>query len=237
MKTISNLLLLFALLSIFSACTVTKRHFGSGYHVEWKHRFSDKEREESGSAKTPVDASEKLMDTPIIDLEKEHDSTSLASSVIDSEVKSDVPIATDFPIKKSHKQPFLKSVKPLKMIKQLASSKRAAKDPSKSPKSDSRQVDIFTWIALGILGLLLIAVLVLHFMKLLAEAPAIIVLALTAIASLVFSTISIKRVFNSPDDYSGKGITIAVFAVSVLLSLGLIFYAFYLFIQAIMNIW
>lgn len=42
-----SLLLIFSISAVFCSCTITKRHFGNGYHVEWKRKIaaidSDKE--------------------------------------------------------------------------------------------------------------------------------------------------------------------------------------------------
>ncbi|WP_341900587.1 hypothetical protein [Fluviicola taffensis] len=42
-----NLLLLFCASIIFCSCTITKRHFGNGYHVEWNRKMkgSDSQKE------------------------------------------------------------------------------------------------------------------------------------------------------------------------------------------------
>ncbi|WP_430405430.1 hypothetical protein [Fluviicola sp.] len=36
-----NLLLLFCTSIIFCSCTITKRHFGNGYHIEWKRKYQE----------------------------------------------------------------------------------------------------------------------------------------------------------------------------------------------------
>jgi hypothetical protein len=50
MKILINLLCLVAALFIFDSCTVTKRHFGGGYHVEWKKKWND-EKDQSVAKK------------------------------------------------------------------------------------------------------------------------------------------------------------------------------------------
>ncbi|WP_343631284.1 hypothetical protein [Fluviicola sp.] len=43
MKIISNIFFLVAVLLVFDSCTITKRHFGSGYHVEWNKKWKENE--------------------------------------------------------------------------------------------------------------------------------------------------------------------------------------------------
>ncbi len=43
MKIIIQLFCLGAVLFIFDSCTVTKRHFGGGYHVEWKKKWNEED--------------------------------------------------------------------------------------------------------------------------------------------------------------------------------------------------
>jgi hypothetical protein len=42
-----NLLLIFSISVVFCSCTITKRHFGNGYHIEWNRKItaSDSEKE------------------------------------------------------------------------------------------------------------------------------------------------------------------------------------------------
>lgn len=43
MKIVINVFCVAAVLSVFHSCTVTKRHFGGGYHVEWNKKWKENE--------------------------------------------------------------------------------------------------------------------------------------------------------------------------------------------------
>ncbi|TSJ44895.1 hypothetical protein [Fluviicola chungangensis] len=43
MKIIANLFCFTTILIVFNSCTITKRHFGGGYHVEWKKKWNTEE--------------------------------------------------------------------------------------------------------------------------------------------------------------------------------------------------
>lgn len=219
---------LFVLLLICGACTITKRHFGPGYHVEWKHRFSEKTPDESGSIEKTVNVYEIPVETEFP--EKALDSSQFNLPASNDEVKSDSesPVTNDL----THKKSFVKSIEPLKIVRQVTHSKQAEKDHPKPKKSDSKRVDVLTWIALGLLSLLLITALIVALLKVLIN-PVFTIFLILAVGSLVLSSISLKRVLNSPEDYSGKALTIIVFALSVLICLGLSLYILRLDIKEI----
>lgn len=49
-----SLLLIFSISAVFCSCTITKRHFGNGYHVEWKRKIkTGTNRQENSKIETP----------------------------------------------------------------------------------------------------------------------------------------------------------------------------------------
>jgi hypothetical protein len=43
MKNLNLLLLIFSTSTIFCSCTITKRHFGNGYHIEWNRKIKERD--------------------------------------------------------------------------------------------------------------------------------------------------------------------------------------------------
>ena len=53
------------------SCTVTKRYFGSGYHVEWKKNFGKEKTPESNHDKITLSEENTLALEPIVDYTKQ----------------------------------------------------------------------------------------------------------------------------------------------------------------------
>lgn len=209
--------LLFILSILFlTGCTITKRHFGPGYHVEWKKHYSGTEKktekqenwkEEYVRASDPSNA---ISGSEIL-----KDSIQFAEAN-----SSDIPLDTDEQ-KTTNSEVQLK----IKMNQSLISTKHISDDdvPIDQPK---RKVEPLTWVALGgiLFGIFL------SLLSFLVTAPEIIwgVLFGLCILVMVCTIVSVIRVIKHPEKYKGKGLTWTLFGLTLVGILAILFMIVYL---------
>jgi hypothetical protein len=192
--------LLFTLLSLLLlvSCTITKRHSGPGYHVEWKKSYS----------KTESDAEKTVLSDPKTDVPKESEST-LQASISSSD-------STDLKIQKGEvvmeeSETSIKDSEPEndEVIPSLAERKIMTQEPDvvDQPK---RKVEPFTWAALGSLFLGLLLLVTIGFAEI-----TFILLIIFASLMVIFSIVSLIRVVRHPELYKGKGLTWTLFMLGM----------------------
>jgi hypothetical protein len=208
--------LLFTLLSILLlvSCTITKRHSGRGYHVEWKKVHAKTENETE-----PLNT---------IDAGQEH---SMRSE--ESEVRMEAIIPTD-----SVNTPERISSDPLETLveeqtivletqsefkdESLLKSEPVIKDDSVEPK---RKVELFTWISLGGLGLAIIFALL--SLTVLAIEFTWIFIAVNYFIFVISSMISIVHIRENPGAYKAKALSWTLFGLSLATIAGTIGFTIY----------
>ncbi|MGV3613580.1 MAG: hypothetical protein ACO1N0_21650 [Fluviicola sp.] len=209
---------LFALLPLLClvACTITKRHFGPGYHVEWK--------------KSPTKTQNEPDDFNIADANQEHSITS-----VDNEIGIEEVIPTD-PTKEVIETIPLNNLKiPIEdkttvlEIQSERSNDSIQSDPTSNDEElreeQKRIVEPFTWISLGGLVLTIIfAILIL------TMSPMTIIWILAAVHNFIFvigSMISVVHIRRNPSHYKGKGLTWALFGLGLATIAGTLSFTIY----------
>jgi hypothetical protein len=197
---------LFILSSLFLlvGCTVTKRNFNSGYHVEWKRPLqSTKERGvENKDIGLKNDLSE--VRSVIPDAKQPVSENEIpAESVQISEVTE-----IENPEAQIEEQKDISGTQQELKTNSVINPDSVSDDevPIDQPK---RKVDPFTWVALGGIFLGLLLLLTIGFTD-------ITLAVLTGIGLLViiFSIISIIRILKHPERYKAKGLTWTLFGLS-----------------------
>jgi hypothetical protein len=196
--------LLFILLPLLllAGCTITKRHFGPGYHVEWKKSYSKPEHE--------------VRQLNVTDLGRESsvatDKNEAIYEVIATDTMYRVELISPDLLEISIEEPTGFSENPLQTeIKPVIESDQIPNDevPVDAPK---RRVEPFTWAALSgiLLGFFLCLI------SFLLTSPEIILGIVTGIGILVivFSIVSVVRIIKHPESYKGKGLTWTLFGLS-----------------------
>lgn len=232
-STQTSILLGLLLIAILGSCTITKRHFGSGYHIEWKQHFSEKKESDDQRELTSQIEPNNSVNFLLIEHQIEPfipKSDSIGDRTLKPSPKEETS-TKNLTLRKSSSLSF----KPIQILKkEITAKKQLVNEPKKQQKPP---VDTLTWVALGFFITLIVAGFILLFSNLLFDFLYIAILAMFAIAGLIISGISLKNVTSYPDDYSGKGLTIAIFVLNAIICFGLIIWAFYLLIQALLNLW
>lgn len=196
---------LFTLLSILLlvGCTITKRHFGPGYHVEWKKSHAKTENE---SYKLSVADSKQEYSIKSTNNEIVIEEVILIDSVnIRDPISCDnleIPMEGQRSVSESQSERSNDSIK-----SELISNDE---EPLKEQK---RRVEPFTWISLGGLVLTIIfAILIL------TMSPMAIIWILATVHYFIFvigSMISVVHIRRNPSKYKGKGFTWTLFALGL----------------------
>ncbi|MNU69208.1 hypothetical protein D3C71_585910 [compost metagenome] len=205
--------LLFILLSfcMLFACTITKRHFGAGYHIEWKRNHLTEEKKDNSNNKILLEnnflpeARPLTPKTPIIENSKSQDSITpgVSKPLINNEI-----IVQE---KKSYEINIIHQAK----RKQLEESNNRGivnEDPT-TIEEKPKKVEKFTWFALGPLmlgGSLLMILSLIGFYS----SPFGIVLMVLGLLATIFSVISVVRIRKNPDRYKAKWLTWTLFGLS-----------------------
>lgn len=197
-------------------CTITKRHFGSGYHVEWKKSVSKTKNEvdrlniadsERGSSMMP-DENEVILEEMI-----STDTMHRAEVISPDQLEILIEEPTGF-----SETPVQSEIKPLIASDQISDEEVPVDEPK-------RRVEPFTWAALGCILLGLLLLLTIEFDLALG------VLTGLGILLIIFSIISLIRIVRHPELYKAKGLTWTLFWLSMAgISGGLVILIFYLLV-------
>ncbi len=208
--------LLFILLSccLLFACTITKRHFGAGYHMEWKRSFHQKKTEENQQEKFPLetselkDSSEKteapgsitlVQETPL----KEMDENTI-SSVDDEKGMAFGMRCRD----EMHRVPTERKRQEINNL--------SAQDLDQPVPEVKKKTEPLTWVSIGILiGMSISIALISVFSSFLYLGTGVFIFGLVLVV-FICSLISYIRVRRHPDRYKNKGLTKFIFALSMI---------------------
>ena len=214
-----RLLFTFLPLLLIVSCTVTKRHFGPGYYVEWKKSHPNEGNE---AEKTNLDHLKKdfpkEVETDLIVITLQIDSTDL--SLLENETLADEP--------KTFESSYTKDLKleNEEVLPSLTERKTVLIEPEEEVDQPKRRVDPFTWAALGSLFLGLLLLITIGF----AEMTSIVLVILASLMA-IFSIISLIRIIRHPELYKAKGLTWSLFWLSMAgISAGLVVLIFYLLV-------
>lgn len=206
---------LFTLLSILLlvGCTITKRHFGPGYHVEWKKSYSKTEHEAY-----QLNVTDSGRESSVMPLENEEipevistDTIHRAELISPNLLEISIEEPTGF-----SETPVQSEIKPVIESDQILDDEDAINEPK-------RKVEPFTWAAFGCILLGLLLLLTIEFDLALG------VLTGLGILLIIFSIISLIRIVRHPELYKAKGLTWTLFWLSMAgISGGLVILIFYL---------
>ncbi|WP_300664682.1 hypothetical protein [Fluviicola sp.] len=203
--------LLFTLLSfcVLFACTITKRHFGAGYHVEWKRNLEKKKTEENPERKF-------LLET-----------TELIDSSEEAKVPESVPVSEGIPLKEIDEK-MVSSADEQGMKRTIEKQHIASRQEESHRKVDNlsiqsldqpvsevkKKTEPLTWVSMGIfIGMGISIGLISVFSSFLYLGTGIFITGLVLVL-FICSLISFIRVSRHPDRYKNKGLTNFMFALS-----------------------
>lgn len=190
-------------ISLLVGCTITKRHFGPGYHVEWKKSVSKTENEvdrltmtDSGRESSMVpDENEVIFEETI-----STDTMRRTELISPDQLEISIEEPADF-----SKTPAQSEIKPLIVSDRISDEKV----PVEVPK---RRVELFTWISLG--SLILAVIFAILSLTLAIGIPWIFA-AVHYFGFVIFSMISVVQVRKNPSKYKGKGLTWTLFGLGL----------------------
>ncbi|WP_294673111.1 hypothetical protein [uncultured Fluviicola sp.] len=200
-------------LLLLAGCTITKRHFGTGYHVEWKKSYSKTEHEayqlnvtDSGRESSVMpDENEEI--PKVISTDTMHRAELISPDLLEISIEEPTGFS---------ETPVQSEIKPVIESDQILGDEDAIDEPK-------RKVEPFTWAALGALFLGLLLLLTISFDMVLG------VLTGLGILLIIFSIISLIRIVRHPELYKAKGLTWTLFWLSMAgISGGLVILIFYL---------
>lgn len=194
--------LLFTLLSfcMLFACTITKRHFGAGYHIEWKRNLHEKhETKENESSREKVS----LETSELRDLAEEikiPESDTIIPEIPLKEIKGNTLSSTE--------EEELKTPVGTRCI----ASQQDLDQPIPEVK---KKAEPLTWVSIILfLGIGISVGLITIFSSFLYLGTGIFITGLVLVL-FICSLISFIRVSRHPDRYKNKGLTNFMFAFSV----------------------
>jgi hypothetical protein len=194
--------LLFTLLSILLlvGCTITKRHFGPGYHVEWKKSYSKTENEEE---------KEKVMafreDNPIETKSSiAPQSDSISSNTAKEEIIAGEPVC---------------DVISMETIETAAQQIEKKSFPEKDEPVDDevkQKTEPLTWVSLILLFVAGSALGIIGWYGSILFVGTGILITCLMIAMFICSLVSLIRIHRDPNRYKNKGLTHFLFSVSII---------------------
>lgn len=192
---------LFTVLSLLllAGCTITKRHFGPGYHVEWKKSYSKTEHEVhelnvADSGKEPSVMPDENEEIPkVISTDTMHRVELISPDQLEILIEEPTDLS---------KAPVQSKIKPVIESDQISDDEVPVDEPK-------RKVEPFTWAALGCIFLGLLLLLTISFDLALG------VLTGLGILMIIFSIISLIRIVKHPELYRAKGLTWTLFWLSM----------------------
>ncbi|MNJ83018.1 hypothetical protein D3C87_04320 [compost metagenome] len=195
--------LLFTLLSfcMLFACTITKRHFGSGYHIEWKRNLDEKKNDENPQEKLPLEVSELRASSEEIEATK---SDVVTPEVSLKEIKEDTVSLTDG--RKVNKTVGMQCVTPQQQVDNLSLQDQGEPAPEVKKKTEP-----LTWVSLALLfGIGISIILISVFSSFLYLGTGIFLSGLILVM-FICSLISFIRIHRHPDRYKNKEMTNILF--------------------------
>lgn len=193
MKYLNLLLLIFSASIILCSCTITKRHFGNGYHIEWNRKI---ERNDSHKEIVKIHPPE----NDVI-VENKSDADSLVSSeVIETQNEStsdDIHQVQQTSEQILQTEPGSQSTE-IHVIKKPLKSDQKKSENEELPK---RRMHPLMW---GIWGMWSVAIACMFFVTFYAEA--LIGVGLVFLIAMIFAIIVICSMRKHPEKYRFKGL-------------------------------
>lgn len=180
-------------LLLLVSCTITKRHFGPGYHLEWKKTYpkTEKEIERLNITDPGIESSTTQDENDVISVSTD--------TVYHAELISSNQLALSI---EEPETPVQLQINPVTTSDQISDDEVPVDEPK-------RKVEPFTWAALGSLFLCLLLLLTIEFDLALG------ILVGLGILMIVFSIISLIRIVRRPESYKAKGLTWTLFWLSM----------------------
>ena len=204
--TMKKIIFLFAAIVALSSCTITKRHYAPGYHVEWK-----KSKNEFVAPASPSTSAERI-------LSEEHASNPVTESPVDSynhlDYRSETAVSPlmneSVETERISEQHAMQIAEPFEVPSQSATESNAqpAPEPTEVPIADAPS-EINKMALIGFI---------------LSMSSFLIVI--TALPGLIVSVIGLKQINEGRGE--GKGLAIAGIVIGALYTLVLLFYVAYL---------
>jgi hypothetical protein len=188
------------------SCTITKRHFGKGYHIEWR--------------KKPTSSEFEMISFKEIDSTREVD---FSKEIPGSEVRSQIEVDSTMQMSETLSEKFEKAISKTNPQSEKKVFKR---DQPDEPESDiaeeaDRKVYPFTWVMVGIPPMVILSyVLVMQSMYLLGGAGIVVF----AFVGLILGIVSLVALKKNPGKYKRTKLT-KVFSMICIISGGIITYA------------
>lgn len=215
MKHLKQIGLLLFCGAILCSCTITKRHFGTGYHVEWNRKIKTGPKPEENPKPEWIEASTALKSI--------HDSDSLPGD----QMTADIPVIESKEViedKKAEELRFQSEEEILKDpgIKTIKSTLTKEKDETEN--TPKRKMHPLMW---GIWGMWSIAIACMFFVTFYAEA--LIGVGLGFVIAMIFAIIVIRSLRKNRDKYGFKHLSYS-FAIPAIVFGGIALAGFGLFL-------
>lgn len=196
--------LLFTLLPfcLLFSCTITKRHFGAGYHIEWK-RDHPSEKKSSPNDRVLLQ-DDFLSDAEILEPGTfvSDDNITMDSIVPDSskpfspklilrEEQEDIEIGFVYQGKGKQQQ-----------LRKYSDNEKVIED-QRAIEEEPKKVEKFTWFALGYLGLISLLLMIFSLIGIFSNFSGIVLIVL-GLLLMIFSIVSVVRIRKNPDKYKAK---------------------------------
>lgn len=194
MKTFPKLFFLISITTIFCSCTITKRHFGRGYHIEWnqKHRTGETNSSEKMIPTDEISSVETVFQKDTIELVL-NESTQEIQLVEEPKLKEKQVVEKKAP----------------KIFSKLLEAKLQMSKKSKNTKPDiypeeeeKKRMHPLMW---GIWGMWSIAIACMFFVTFYTEA--LIGVGLGFFIAMIFAIIVLRSLRKHPGKYRFKGLT------------------------------
>lgn len=206
--------LLFTLsILLLVGCTITKRHFGPGYHIEWKKAYSQAEKEDE--KEKPVNLRE---DRPAVaenSIFQQIDSVN--SNTKQDEMLSEETVLDEVPSHESVETETIKTT--LERIE-----KKTFFERDEAVNEIQQKTEPLTWVSLVLLFVAGIALGMIAWYGSILFVGTGVVLTCLMIAMFVCSLISLIRIYRHPDRYKNKGLTHFLFSLSIVCLVGAAMY-------------
>lgn len=204
-----KLLITLSLILFLASCTITKRHFGRGYHIEWKSSASSGK---SDSKIQDVDSTSNLtVETRTVESEKEAylDFNSSSNNgikeqtLVEQSSADDLELAQD-EVTDPHVSANILEEKPVS---------QNGNDPA-DETMDSKKMEKSTWFSLLFFFLIGIMTAIFSISGFLLTVGAAAILFGLAIGMFITSLIAIIRILRNPDRYKNRVLSFTVFFFS-----------------------
>lgn len=185
-------------------CTITKRNFNSGYHIEWKKSFQNSNEKDAENKE--LDLNDELSEVRSgISINEQ---TLSENVILEDSIQTGAVTQSDNLIVQIEEQKGISRTQQELKVDPLINVDYVSDDEVPIDQL-KRKVEPFTWVALAgiVLGLLLL--LTIGFVD-----TTLAVLMGLGLLVIIFSIVSIIRILKHPERYKAKGLTWTLFGLS-----------------------